>query len=402
MCRYSAAHIWWSGVLMFLIRSGSRNTFDQSRNTGHCALNMGELCGQRADDPRFDGKALITCTDNLAHHLGRIGPEKVQKIPIEMCELLIKRRVFDDSRLFGAHYLLIFDGTVQERCRTHFRTGGKSSGGTSKRYRYVLQCGLIGPGGTFFPLMHEHMDMRNPITEKEDCELNAFTRLAKRVKERFPRLSFCIVGDALYGVAPVASLCRSYHWKYVLALKEGRQPTLWGELLELLPDSKHNHVRVRTGQDGKEGLRDFRWVENLNMGGETCHAVLSGEITSSSATLYAYVTNMMVTRDRVVEMISRSGRERHLIEDYFNQGKNHGVGLGHVFCAAANASKNLFTLMQIAQILWTLICHGYLVRVFDWAARATQRALARAIGEGLRSSVLPVVLPQPGQLRFPS
>ena len=32
--RYSAAHIWWSGTLMFLTRAGSRNAFDQTRNSG--------------------------------------------------------------------------------------------------------------------------------------------------------------------------------------------------------------------------------------------------------------------------------------------------------------------------------------------------------------------------------
>jgi formaldehyde-activating enzyme involved in methanogenesis len=40
------------------------------------------------------------------------------------------------------------------------------------------------------------------------------------------------------------------------------------------------------------------------------------------------------------------------------------------------------------------------MRTFDWAARATQAALARAIAEGLRSGLLPEQLPSPGQLRF--
>jgi len=129
--------------------------------------------------------------------------------------------------------------------------------------------------------------------------------------------------------------------------------------------------------------------------------VLVGEmVPGGESTLYAYVTNFLITPDRVVEIIGSTGRERHLIEDYFNTEKNTGVGLGHVFCAHPTGSKNLFSLMQIAAILWTLLYHGYLMRTFDWVARSTQAALARSIAEGLRSHALPAILPAPGQLRF--
>ena len=100
--------------------------------------------------------------------------------------------------MFDSWYVLLFDGTVRELCRKGFEKGGKSGGKGGAPYRYVLQCGLLGPQNTFFPLMHEHVDMHNPATEKEDCELRAFFRLAQRIKERFPRMNFCVVGDALF------------------------------------------------------------------------------------------------------------------------------------------------------------------------------------------------------------
>ena len=34
MCVYSGEHLWWTGELYFLTRSGSRNAFDQTRNSG--------------------------------------------------------------------------------------------------------------------------------------------------------------------------------------------------------------------------------------------------------------------------------------------------------------------------------------------------------------------------------
>jgi hypothetical protein len=51
MCRYSASHIWFSGVLMFLTCAGSRHAFDQHRNSGQAPQNMGAFCGQTAEDP---------------------------------------------------------------------------------------------------------------------------------------------------------------------------------------------------------------------------------------------------------------------------------------------------------------------------------------------------------------
>jgi hypothetical protein len=255
MCRYSAPHIWWSGALLFLTHAGSRNAFDQTRNSGRAAYNMGAFCGQHPDDPRFEGEPLITCTDNLVHHLNRVTPEPVQEIPIELCEQLIRRRVFDSARLFDTWYILVFDGTVQERCRQGFEEGGKSGGKAGAPYRYVLQCGLIGPRNTFIPFIHEHVDMHDPHTEKEDCELTAFRRLSQRIKKRFPRMRFCIVGDALFCASTVLDRCAEYGWKYVVTVKEGRQPNLWEELLALLPLSRPNTLRLWKGQDGKEGLR---------------------------------------------------------------------------------------------------------------------------------------------------
>ena len=109
------------------------------------------------------------------------------------------------------------------------------------------------------------------------------------------------------------------------------------------------------------------------------NAILAGEATALGGTLYAFITNFSnLTSERVVS-ITQAGRERHRIDDTFNAEKNHGIGLEHVFYSETTASKNYYTLMQVAQILWTLVCHGYLKRVYDWARRATEQGLARAV-----------------------
>jgi len=403
MCLYTAAHLWWQIIGTFLSRKGSRNGFDQQRQSGQAAWNMGALCDQSPEDPRFAGEPTVTCSDNAARHASRVDPQVVAQLPVLMFRELLERRLLDHSRLLDRWFILVLDGSVKEKCRQGFAEGGKSSTGTG-RYRYVLQLSVIGPQGTLLPLLHEEMDVINPETEKEDCELKAFERLAQRLKKEFPKLAICLVADALYCCQAVATICQLFDWKYVLTLKEGRQPTTWDETLRLLPFNRNNRIRLLLGQDGKAAQQDFRWVENVLLGEHQTNVILQGEITHEpSATLYAYITNFgNLTPQRVTTVVNSGGRERHLIEDTFNAQKNNGIGLEHVFCANATASKNYYTMMQVAQILWIITCRGCLRRLYDWARRATELALAQAIWEGLRACRLPPDLPALGQIRFSS
>ena len=107
------------------------------------------------------------------------------------------------------------DGSVKEECRQGFDQGGKGSTNAA-RYRYVLQLSVLGPGGTLFPLMHEEMDVHNPQTQKEDCELKSWQRLSQRLKTQFPKLPICLVGDALYACQAVVARCQQFGWKYIL------------------------------------------------------------------------------------------------------------------------------------------------------------------------------------------
>lgn len=403
MCLYTAPHLWWHIIATYLSRKGSRNGFDEQRLSGQAPWNMGLLCGQSAEDPRFDGTPTVTCSDNAARHASRVDPEAVALIPVLMFRDLLARRLFDGARLFERWYRIVLDGSVKEKCRQGFEQGGKSAT-NGARYRYVLQASVMGPAGTLFPLMHEEMDVLDPVTDKEDCELKSFARLSVRLKQEFPRLPICLVADSLYGCQAVVVACKQFDWMYVLTLKEGRQPTTWDETIRLLPLHRANRLRCLLGQGGKEGLQDFRWVENVMLGQHQANVILQGEITTQpTATLYAYITNFSnLTPQRVATVVNSGGRERHLIEDTFNAQKNNGIGLEHVFCANAIASKNYYTMMQVAEILWILTCHGGLRRLYDWARRATQQGLARAVWEGLRACRLPPDLPLLGQLRFNS
>lgn len=55
--------------------------------------------------------------------------------------------------------------------------------------------------------MQGHVDVDDPVSEKEDCEINAARRLLPRLKAAFPRMSFIVLGDSFYVCRPVAAVC---------------------------------------------------------------------------------------------------------------------------------------------------------------------------------------------------
>jgi hypothetical protein len=128
------------------------------------------LCGQTAEDARFGGHPTVTCSDNAAHHASRVDSGTGRPNPGPHVPGPAGAPNFDGTRLFDRWYLMVVDGSVKEKCREGFAGGGKSSTGEA-RYRYVLQLSVVGPEGTLFPLLHEEMDVHNPETDKEDCEL---------------------------------------------------------------------------------------------------------------------------------------------------------------------------------------------------------------------------------------
>ena len=168
LCTYVAAHLWWHIVLSFLLRRGSRNGFDTARNSGCMPANMLRLCGQEWDEQRLGPRRTVSCSENAKRHAGRVSVEAVAELPLYMVERLFEMRMLERARLFGSWWMILIDGTLKDR-------GHRCKNG-NKRYRYVLDAKLLGPNGLTLHLMSEFINMRDPVLEKEDCELNAFRR----------------------------------------------------------------------------------------------------------------------------------------------------------------------------------------------------------------------------------
>ena len=77
---------------------------------------------------------------------------------------------------------------------------------------------------------------------KQDCEIKAFERLAKKIKKNYPRLNILISGDALYANQKVIDICMKNKWKYIIRLKEGAIPTLYKEFEKIVSEENECNV----------------------------------------------------------------------------------------------------------------------------------------------------------------
>jgi len=379
-------------MLTFLLRDGSRNAFDGDRNTGLLPENVLRLCAQEWEEERLGPRRTVTCSQNATHHATRVPVPAVAGILIAMVRRLMQMRLLDSARLFGHWWMIAIDGTLQDR--------GRNTPGHVARYRYVVEAKLVGPEGTMFALMTEFVDIHDPVRDKEDCELNAFLRLAKRLHEEFPRLPICLLMDGLYPVQSVFDLCKVHGWRFIITLREGRQSTAWDEAVQTMLMSSSHVFQCRRKTDDGWVAQTLRWTHQIPFGKYTFQVLFAGEISPSAATLWCWVTNLWLCHDRVSAVANQGGRARNSIENIFNVEKNGGFGLEHAFCANAAASQNYHLMMQVAHTMEQLLINGLLRRLTRTCRKLSDVRLIALLRTSLLSIRINPCLPTFGQLRF--
>jgi hypothetical protein len=111
------------------------------------------------------------------------------------------------------------------------------------------------------PLMSEFLTYAQSDTDadKQDCERNAFKRLARRLKAEFKRLPIMVLLDGLYPNGPVVEICRRNNWQFMTVLQDKSLISVWEEyegLKKLLPQNHHQKVY-------KGRKPHFRWVNDI-------------------------------------------------------------------------------------------------------------------------------------------
>lgn len=128
------------------------------------------------------------------------------------------------------------------------------------------------------------------------------------------------MGDGLFGCGEGFQIAKDAKASYIFTFKEGRLPTAWQDFQGLLQLCPNQRVELTT----PAGVRHvYRWVHDLSYTDTkgrswTFTAIQCDEIhKDGTTTLWAWVTDLEVNHDSVVEVATKGGRDRWLIE---NQG----------------------------------------------------------------------------------
>jgi hypothetical protein len=205
-------------------------------------------------------------------------------------------------------------------------------------------------------------------------------------------------GDALYACGRSFQLAKDHKCNYVFVFKEGRLPAVWRELQTLLALCPQNRREERT-PDGAHQV--YRWVHDLSYQDDegrtwTFHAIVCEETVADKTTTFAWITDLHVSKNTVVEVATKGGRHRWHIENQgFNRQKNSGLNLEHAFCKNPELLKAYYYLMQIAHMILQVFEAGSLLRRLaaecgrtPWQLFGGLANLARRLLESFRYRIL--------------
>lgn len=195
-----------------------------------------------------------------------------------------------------------------------------------------------------FSIGSEFVENEDENVSKQDCEINAFKRLAKKIKDEYPRLKIIIGTDALYASKPIMDICKENGWKYIIKFKEGKIPTLYNEFKRVVE------------RENESKKANYEYVTNLDYQEEKVNIIKY--IEANKKTEFVYMTDLPIS-NKNIEATVGLGRKRWKIENEgFNVRKNRTFDIGHLYSKNQTAIKVHYLMIQIVHILRQLLENG--------------------------------------------
>lgn len=360
--RYELSEIIMGGITMYLLKEGSRNSFNNDRMDNNFRKNYKTLFGME-----------LPHMDTVDDVFRVIRPEELEKFKVEMVRELIEKKVLHKGRLKGKYFLIAVDATGVmsftkkhcDKCLTKISKNGKRSW-----FHNVLEAKLVLPNGLAISLSSEWIENETIEYDKQDCEIKAFDRLAKKLKKYFPRLPICIAGDGLYPNQRFFKICEENRWEFIVTLKEGNLPSVWEEVKLLLPLERTNKLKViRIKKKKEEETKIYRWINQIHYKDyklnwlETIEKIKGDK--KEKKNIFVHISSLKINENSATE-ISFAGRMRWKIENEgFNEQKNNGYELEHKYSEVSlMASKNYYQCLQIACIINQLLVIGQKLKTY--------------------------------------
>lgn len=371
--------------------------------------------------------------DTVVNVMAHSEVAEVQEVVSARADYLIRSKLLDQYRLAGGSFLVLIDatGTISSRQPFHPAAHTQTHNGITTYSMPVLEAKLACSSGLTISLMTEFIENTDPNASKQDCELKAFKRLARRLKDRFPRLALTLGLDGLYACGPVLDICRQNHWHHIITFKEGSLPSVYQEFLALNDAEPDQHIARRfvAGSDTVE--QRLSWVNDIThvdsdkrqhvvsvascvetvsttqrrprrWNRTTAHdGTVTGPPPKVSTTTFRWIADRPISAN-IILSLTDYGRRRWRVEDGFNSQKNRGdMFLEHAYSYHPVASKVFYLVLQLAHLIIQLLRHGGLLKGTSAEKVQTMRNLAACIREAWRMApCIPALLAHSARIQF--
>ena len=305
--------------------------------------NLSKICNQELKE--------IPDWQTIQDVIEQLDYNEIDNIRKYMFKALLRSKMFDKFR-YNGHIQLIVDATgltaldynLNGNCLTRTRDG------KVKYYKYVLEAKVV-----FFNMVisidSEWIENTNSNTEKEkqDCEVNAFKRMALRIKDNYPKLKFIVTGDALYATDPMMNICENYNWKYIFNLKLDR--------LKEVASQFEGNIKL----ENETNLPNYYLSTNIYHKKHCLNAIKYKETQNNKLVSFRYVTNLKVNNDNIKDIVIMGRRRWKIENEGFNEQKNGTFNITHLCSRFDNALKIHYLFIQIAHTIRQLFEFGSLV-----------------------------------------
>ena len=335
---YSMKAICVTRLFALLCGIATMNSLTNKFNSDTAISNLSKIINEELSDlPHYD--TINDVFDDL-------DIDELRKIQKYIVYTLIRSKMFDKFRYNGRFQILI-DGTglVSFNYKHCNHCIVKKHSDESISYEHhVLEAKLVFDS---FVLSIDSEFIENPDPsvinlKKQDCEMNAFKRMAIRLKKNFPKLKFIITGDALYASGPFIKLCLDNNWDYIFRLKSDKLQTVNRDFEGIISletgSTLNNYFLVKDYQYNKYTFNIVRYIEDSKV--------------------FTYITNLTVD-DSNIKTIIDLGRRRWKIENQgFNVQKNILFNINHMCSLDYNAMKAHYLFVQFAHTIRQLFDFG--------------------------------------------
>lgn len=366
---YSMKTIIFTRLFALICGITTMNGMTKAFNTEDAIKNLSKICNQQLDE--------VPDWQTIQDVIEQLDIEEIRNIRKYIVKALVRSKMFYKYRHNEA-FQLVVDGTGISS--HNYNLNGnciiKKTKKEVKYYKQVLEAKIV-VGNIVISLDTEWIENSDMNTEKQkqDCEIKAFKRMAKRIKKEYPQMKFIITGDALYANAPMIQICKDNKWNYIFNLKKKR-------LKQIYEDFEDN-----IAYENQTKKDNYFLSTNIKYKDYTLAAIRYQEVQKEETLSFNYITNLKVN-DHNIEKIVKMGRSRWKIENEgFNEQKNGTFCISHLCSRNENALKIHYYFIQIAHIIRQLLELGSIM-LRDMKL-STKKGVSDTIKQNLTSSLIP-------------